>query len=150
MRLRYVYKSCYFAELVSRKKYIKYPIRRQSGLKRLRIIVNQHQMIRASTIWRQLNRVFVKLNVFVSFKIQKLGKSAKATNHTSELSQVVSAKAFENAYTHFIEQADRNTESKKAQVSKVPYGFKERPNCDGPYFKAQYGQGTPSAAPHMN
>ena len=82
----------------------------------------------------------------VSFEIQKSGQA----NHTSELSQMVSAKAFENAYTHFIEQADRNAESKKAQGSKVPYGFKERPNCDGADFKAQYGQGAPSAAPYMN
>lgn len=42
----------------------------------------------------------------VSFEIQKSGQA----NHTSELSQMVSAKAFENAYTHFIEQATRNAE----------------------------------------
>lgn len=36
---------------------------------------------------------------------------------------------FENAYAHFIEQADKNAESKKAQGSEVPYGFKEKPEC---------------------
>lgn len=72
------------------------------------------------------------------------------SNHTSELSQIVSAKVFENAYAHFIEQADRNVETRKAQGSKVPYGFKEKPECDGAHFKAQYGQGIPSAAPYMN
>lgn len=73
-----------------------------------------------------------------------------AKEHMSQLSQRVTAKAFENAYARFIEQADRNAETKKAQGSKIPYGFSEKPECDGAYFKAQYGQGAPSAAPYMN
>lgn len=72
------------------------------------------------------------------------------TVHTSVLSKVVTVDAFEKAYKAFIEQADKNAVSKKAQGSKVPFGFSEKPECDGAHFKAQYGQGAPSAAPYMN
>lgn len=86
----------------------------------------------------------------VLFEIQKTGQTAERANYTSELSRMVSPKAFENAYTHFIEQADRNAESKRAQGSKTPYGFSERPKCDSAEFIQHFGQGTPSATPYMN
>ena len=76
--------------------------------------------------------------------------TANKAEHTSELSQVVTATAFEKAYAAFIDQADKNASSGKAQGSKTPYGFSEKPECDGAHFKSQYGQGTPSAAPYMN
>lgn len=68
----------------------------------------------------------------------------------STLRKIVTADAFEKAYRAFIGQADKNAISKKAQGSKIPYGFSEKIECDGAIFKAQYGQGVPSAAPYMN
>lgn len=87
----------------------------------------------------------------VMFEAMK-GKSKPDVSgeHTSELSKVVTAQAFEKAYAAFIEQADKNAISGKAQGSKTPYGFSEKPECDGAHFKPQYGQGSPSAAPYMN
>lgn len=87
----------------------------------------------------------------VMFEAQK-GSKKPTTNagHTSELSKTVSAAAFERAYKAFMEQAEKNAISGKAQGSKVPFGFSEKPECDGAHFKPQYGQGAPSAAPYMN
>lgn len=87
----------------------------------------------------------------VMFEAQK-GKNSTANKaeHTSELSQVVTAAVFEKAYAAFIDQADKNASSGKAQGSKTPYGFSEKPECDGASFKPQYGQGAASAAPYMN
>jgi len=68
----------------------------------------------------------------------------------SELSLLVSAEAFEKAYKCFIEQADKNAVTKKAQGTKIPYGFSRISECDGSTFKAQYGQGAASKAPYMN
>ena len=82
--------------------------------------------------------------------MSKVPEGKNNTEHTSELSQVVTATAFEKAYAAFIDQADKNASSGKAQGSKTPYGFSEKPECDGAHFKSQYGQGTPSAAPFMN
>ena len=76
--------------------------------------------------------------------------TANKAEHTSELSQVVTATAFEKAYAAFIDQADKNASSGKTQGAKTPYGFSEKPKCGGELFKCQYGQGTPSAAPYMN
>ena len=76
--------------------------------------------------------------------------TANKVEHTSELSQVVTATAFEKAYKAFIVQADENASSGKAQGSQTPDGFLEKPKCDGAHFKSQYGQGTASATPYMN
>jgi hypothetical protein len=89
-----------------------------------------------------------RLVMFESAKRKK--QLASKGQHTSELSKVVTAQAFEKAYSAFIEQADKNFISKKAQGSKVPFGFSEKPKCDGEYFNAKYGQGTSSATPYMN
>lgn len=70
--------------------------------------------------------------------------------HSSELSRIVTADAFENAFVKFIEQADKNAISKKANGSMTPYGFQKSPECDGARFKQQFGQGTPSMSPYMN
>lgn len=90
----------------------------------------------------------------VMFEAQK-GKSTSNTGsekgeHTSELSQVVNAVAFEKAYRAFIEQADKNAVSKKAQGVKIPFGFSEKPECDGAHFNPHYGQGAASVCPYMN
>jgi len=76
--------------------------------------------------------------------------TANKAEHTSELRQRVTAAAFKEAYKAFIAQADENASSGKAKGSQTPYGFPEKPKCDGEHFKCQYGQGTPSAAPYMN
>lgn len=68
----------------------------------------------------------------------------------SELRTFVSAEAFEKAYKMFIEQAEKNAVSKKAQGTKTPYGFSKKPNCDGAEFKCEYGRGAASATPYMN
>ena len=76
--------------------------------------------------------------------------SPNKRDHTSELSKVVTINIFEQAYIKFIEQADKNAISRKAQGSKIPYGFLEKPECDGAHFKQQFGQGAPSSTPYMN
>ena len=86
----------------------------------------------------------------VSFESQKDKELSISGEHTSELSKTVTVNAFEQAYIKFIEQADKNAISKKAQGSKTPYGFSARPECDGAHFKQQFGQGTPSSTPYMN
>ena len=93
-----------------------------------------------------------KENVVKSSQINDEGKNntANKTEHTSKLSQVVTATAFKNAYAAFIGQADKNALSGKAEGAKTPYGFSEKPECDGALFKCQYGQGTASATPYMN
>ncbi len=70
--------------------------------------------------------------------------------HTSELSNTITIDVFKNAFVRFIEQADKNAISKKAEGSKIPYGFSEIPNCDGAGFGLKYGSGTASAAPYIN
>lgn len=70
--------------------------------------------------------------------------------HTSELSKVVPADAFEKAYKDFIRQADENAETGRGRGKKIPYGYSEKPFCDGAYFKPQYGQGAASSTPYMN
>ena len=85
------------------------------------------------------------------FKTQKEGNNlAIGSEHTSELSRIVTPEAFEDAFKHFIEQADKNAKTKKAQGTKVPYGFSEKPKCDGAQYGVRYGQGAPSASPYMN
>lgn len=44
-------------------------------------------------------------------------------NNCSELRRIVTLDLFEKAYNAFINQADKNLITKKAQGSKVPYGF---------------------------
>ena len=75
---------------------------------------------------------------------------ANSGQHTSELSKVVTAQAFEKAYTAFIEQADKNAISKSAGGKQIPFGFNKKPNCDGADFAVRFGQGAPSKAPYMN
>ena len=41
--------------------------------------------------------------------------------YTSELSRTMTRDIFENAYRLFIEQADKNTLSKKSHGEKLPY-----------------------------
>ena len=47
--------------------------------------------------------------------MSKLPEGKNNTEHTSELSQVVTATAFKNAYAAFIGQADKNALSGKAE-----------------------------------
>ena len=58
-----------------------------------------------------------KENVVKSSQINDEGKNntANKTEHTSKLSQVVTATAFKNAYAAFIGQADKNALSGKAE-----------------------------------
>lgn len=94
----------------------------------------------------------MNINNNITLSIDKAERDTKQNigTHTSELSQIVTAPKFEKAYRFFIEQADKNAVSKKAQGSKIPYGFSKKPVCEGGGFKPQYGQGAASATPYMN
>ena len=96
-----------------------------------------------------IDEVIGEVKRLVMFEATKKSPTQSA-QHTSDLSKVVTAPAFEKAYAAFIEQADKNAKSKLAQGSKVPLGFSEKPECDGAHFKAQYGHGAASVAPYMN
>lgn len=87
----------------------------------------------------------------VMFEAQKGSKRPVVSGyHTSELSKIVTVNAFERAYSAFVEQADNNAASGKAQGGQTPVGFSAKPECDGAYFVSHYGQGNPSAAPYIN
>ena len=68
----------------------------------------------------------------------------------SELCRKLTLALFEKAYVQFMEQADRNAASKKAQGSKVPYGFEGNNIFDGADFRQHFGQGGASKTPYIN
>ena len=69
---------------------------------------------------------------------------------TSELRKYITAELFKKAYLEFMEQADKNSITGKAEGGKTPYGFLEKNNFDGADFLRQFGHGAASKAPHMN
>jgi hypothetical protein len=69
---------------------------------------------------------------------------------TSDLSKVVTASAFEKAYIAFIEQADKNAKFGNSKGKQTPFGFSEKPSCDGAHFAASYGFGHASTTPYMH
>lgn len=75
---------------------------------------------------------------------------AKQNRKRSEISQNLTLEMFENAYTCFIEQADKNAKSGKAEGTKVPFGYGEISYYDRAEFKAEYGRGRASSRPYMN
>ena len=77
----------------------------------------------------------------------------KHTTSGSHLREQVSKEAFEIAYEHFLEQADKNAASKSISGSKkVPKGFEHLPDhkIDGWDFTTNYGSGYPSNTPYLN
>ena len=68
----------------------------------------------------------------------------------NQLKEMMSVKSFENAYQHFIEQADKNAISGKGEGSRKPYGFSTVPACIGKQLNTKYGQGAASSTPYMN
>lgn len=83
-------------------------------------------------------------------RLMPLEKRIPDFYHTSELSRKVNAEAFELSYIKFMEQADKNVISDKAQGSKIPFGFSKKLTCDGADFKCEYGRGRASSSPYMN
>lgn len=77
-------------------------------------------------------------------RLNEKGESA------SELSKIVTADAFQQSYTKFIEQADKNKTTKRSHGSKTPYGFTSMPKCQGKDFMQHFGQGAASATPYLN
>lgn len=75
--------------------------------------------------------------------------STNASNHTSELSRSVTFERFKTAFEAFLEQADKNAATRKANGGKKPFGFTEY-SFDGANFTLHFGQGTASATPYMN
>ena len=81
----------------------------------------------------------------------QLHKSAGICHkYRSELSRTVTLEKFENAFVKFIEQADKNAVSKKANGDRIPDGFSEPVECDGRFFRQRFGQGANSQSPYMN
>ncbi len=71
----------------------------------------------------------------------------------SELRELITEKMFEQAYEHFLEQADENAKSKMARGSRTPFGmpFKSGKNAvDGVDFTQHFGQGAASKTPYLN
>ena len=95
--------------------------------------------------------VISEVHRLVLFEAKK-SSSSKQTD-TSHLRQTVSKEAFEIAYKNFLEQADRNTQSRSTTGSKkVPLGVEHIPNhkIDGWDFTTHYGFGNPSRTPYLN
>ena len=90
-----------------------------------------------------------KKDLHLNSVTQKWELKSAANAKTSDLSKVVTASAFEKAYTAFIEQADENSKTGKSNEKKIPFGFSEKPYCDGADFMAHYGYGRPSATPYV-
>ncbi len=87
------------------------------------------------------------------FEAQKGKKPAKPVlngEHTSELSQILGVATFEKTFAAFIDQADKNAASGKAQGGQTPFGFSGKPQCDGADVCTHFGQGGASKTPYLN
>ena len=71
-------------------------------------------------------------------------------NHTSELNKIFDLSAFEKSFSAFIKQADANAVSGKGVGGQTPFGFSEKPKCDGADVSTHFGQGGASKTPYMN
>ena len=72
-----------------------------------------------------------------------------SVKHTSELSRIFTAESFEKAYSMFLEQADKNAISQKAQGSTIPFGV-SAPISDGFALTQHFGQGVAGKTPYLN
>lgn len=68
----------------------------------------------------------------------------------SELRKNVTAELFEKAYLKFMEQADKNAITGKAEGQMIPYGFSNNNIFDGKKFSQHFGQGSASKTPYIN
>lgn len=69
---------------------------------------------------------------------------------SSELRQIIDRKTFEYTFSAFVEQADKNVETKKSSGGQTPFGFDKKPKCDGADVSTHYGQGAASKTPYLN
>lgn len=100
-------------------------------------------------------------NRYIGKSVSKLFKQGEAspvktffnnqiTSHTSEISQIFKdPKVFENMYSHFLEQADKNNISGKANGGKTPYGLADN-KCDNADLTTHFGQGGAGTTPYLN
>lgn len=72
------------------------------------------------------------------------------SNKKSELSQIFDIRAFENTFSAFLAQADKNAETKKSEGGQTPFGFNKKPKFDGADLSTHYGQGAASKTPYLN
>lgn len=72
----------------------------------------------------------------------------KAVN--GELSRIITFEKFAKAYSSFLEQADNNSVTKKAEGSKIPYGFDGGNVIYNWKFSQHYGQGAASKTPYIS
>lgn len=85
----------------------------------------------------------------VMFEARK-GSRNQVKAHTSELSQIFNTpEKFEKAYATFLDQADKNAVSGKANGGKTPYGISE-PTSDGLALTTHFGQGAAGKIPYLN
>ena len=73
----------------------------------------------------------------------------------SDLRRILTLDKFTVAFDKFVEQADKNALSNKANGSKKPFGIvdgkaKGKILIDSGYLGQTFGQGTPSATPYFN
>ena len=71
-------------------------------------------------------------------------------NRISELRKNVTAEKFRIAYSAFMEQADKNSVSRKGQGSRTPFGFEGNREFDGANLSQHFGQGAASSTPYIN
>mgnify|MGYP006873040738 FL=1 len=67
----------------------------------------------------------------------------------SELREKVSEAAFQETYSQFMEQAEKNAITKKSNGPITPYGFDTK-KMDGKDFTMRFGFGAASTSPHLN
>lgn len=98
-----------------------------------------------------IDEVIGEVQRLVLFEATKSNRPpSSGTNHTSELSSVVTQDVFEKAYVRFLEQADKNALSKKSQGQRIPYGIPSNNIIDGGDLSQHFGQGAASNTPYMN
>lgn len=96
-----------------------------------------------------IDEVIGEVKRLVEFKTARK-VPANSGQHTSQLSKVVTAQKFKEAYTAFIKQADENVESDRAKGKRTPSGFDKKPECDEADFAVSFGRGRASKTPYMN
>lgn len=67
-----------------------------------------------------------------------------------QLSRIITFEKFEQAYSSFIEQADKNVMTKKGEGSKTPFGFDGNNIINNWSFSQHFGQGAASRTPYVN
>ncbi|MCR5457356.1 MAG: hypothetical protein K6F14_04720 [Clostridiales bacterium] len=68
---------------------------------------------------------------------------------SSELRSRLTRKQFEEAFFHFMEQADKNAVTKRSEGKRTPYGITNN-SFDGAKLTQHFGQGAPSKTPYLN